>query len=300
MAWLHLPNSPFSLEPVADSLPLNISSDGELSVMSSGTATPPVSSKPASGTDTCTMPRSGTMLSPSTGDPGLDLWMSSLRDFRASHSRRLERDLLSETPAMAGLPPSESFAKYDPESHGWKTFQVSLLSLTLEPYSGSWPKRGIVFDGTAYRLKRLARRIFAKDYGLLPTPTAQLGGYQRSPGSSKIRYSLIGMARRGLWPTPTAGDSKDRVTSQKSRAAKSGPTLLEKVRLFGTPGTRGIDGSKHQRIAAKKNGTFITHNGGKLNPTWVEWLMGWPLGWTALEPLETGRFREWLEKHGEG
>jgi hypothetical protein len=24
-------------------------------------------------------------------------------------------------------------------------------------------------------------------------------------------------------------------------------------------------------------------NGGQLNPTWVEWLMGYPLGWTALE-----------------
>jgi DNA (cytosine-5)-methyltransferase 1 len=31
-------------------------------------------------------------------------------------------------------------------------------------------------------------------------------------------------------------------------------------------------------------------NGGKLNPTWVEWLMGWPLEWTDLKPLETGRF----------
>jgi hypothetical protein len=27
-------------------------------------------------------------------------------------------------------------------------------------------------------------------------------------------------------------------------------------------------------------------NGGKLNPDWVEWLMGWPLGWTDLKPLE--------------
>jgi DNA (cytosine-5)-methyltransferase 1 len=24
-------------------------------------------------------------------------------------------------------------------------------------------------------------------------------------------------------------------------------------------------------------------NGGKLNPMWVEWLMGFPLGWTDLE-----------------
>ena len=28
-------------------------------------------------------------------------------------------------------------------------------------------------------------------------------------------------------------------------------------------------------------------NGGRLNPQWVEWLMGFPQGWTDLEDLET-------------
>ena len=35
---------------------------------------------------------------------------------------------------------------------------------------------------------------------------------------------------------------------------------------------------------------------GRLNPAWVEWLMGWPIGWTLLEPLEDlGRwgFDDW-------
>lgn len=50
----------------------------------------------------------------------------------------------------------------------------------------------------------------------------------------------------------------------------------------------------------KKNGTFVTHSGGKLNPTWVEWLMGWPLGWTDLKVLEMDKFQQWLQKHGVG
>jgi hypothetical protein len=29
--------------------------------------------------------------------------------------------------------------------------------------------------------------------------------------------------------------------------------------------------------------------GGIPNPLWTEWLMGWPLGWTDLKPLETDR-----------
>ena len=34
-----------------------------------------------------------------------------------------------------------------------------------------------------------------------------------------------------------------------------------------------------------------------LNPQWVEWLMGWPIGWTELKPLAMDRFREWQQQH---
>ena len=37
---------------------------------------------------------------------------------------------------------------------------------------------------------------------------------------------------------------------------------------------------------------------GQLNPTFVEWLMGWPLGWTDLKPLETDKYQQWLQQHG--
>ena len=35
----------------------------------------------------------------------------------------------------------------------------------------------------------------------------------------------------------------------------------------------------------------------RLNPDWVEWLMGWPIGHTALKPLETAKFQEWQRQH---
>ena len=35
----------------------------------------------------------------------------------------------------------------------------------------------------------------------------------------------------------------------------------------------------------------------RLNPDWVEWLMGWPIGQTALKPLETGKYQEWQQQH---
>lgn len=36
---------------------------------------------------------------------------------------------------------------------------------------------------------------------------------------------------------------------------------------------------------------------GRLNPDFVEWVMGWPIGWTALAPLEMAKFHEWQRQH---
>ena len=38
---------------------------------------------------------------------------------------------------------------------------------------------------------------------------------------------------------------------------------------------------------AKRSDMQATQTGGQLNPTWVEWLMGYPLGWTDLRDSET-------------
>jgi hypothetical protein len=43
----------------------------------------------------------------------------------------------------------------------------------------------------------------------------------------------------------------------------------------------------------------MASDGGQLNPEWVEWLMGWPAGWTELKPLAMDKFREWQQQHSE-
>lgn len=72
----------------------------------------------------------------------------------------------------------------------------------------------------------------------------------------------------GSWPTPTKHDHKDCGTSP-SQAGRNSQTLP---------------------VAA----------GGQMNPTWVEWLMGWPLGWTDLRASATDKFRQWCDSHGGG
>lgn len=37
---------------------------------------------------------------------------------------------------------------------------------------------------------------------------------------------------------------------------------------------------------------------GKISPSIHEWLMGWPIGWTDLKPLEMGRYLSWRLWHG--
>jgi len=70
----------------------------------------------------------------------------------------------------------------------------------------------------------------------------------------------------GLLPTPTAHNSKE--------------------------GNYPSEANRHTPLLA-------THAGGKINPAWTEHLMGWPLGWTDLKPLETDRFQAWRRSHGE-
>ena len=54
-----------------------------------------------------------------------------------------------------GPTPSESFAEYDPDSSCWRTFQASLLTNTLEPYSGTWPRAGTMGNGTVSQQPQL-------------------------------------------------------------------------------------------------------------------------------------------------
>lgn len=131
----------------------------------------------------------------------------------------------------------------------------------LQRFSESWPRSGMTRNGTAYRLPTLAPLTDAIESGLLPTPAATSYGSNQGGAAGRIgpiRPSLETMARKGLWPTPTVTGNNN----VAGRWQKSGDGLATAVRTMVSE--------------AELNGP--------LNPTWVEWLMGFPLEWTALEP----------------
>ena len=54
--------------------------------------------------------------------------------------------------------------------------------------------------------------------------------------------------------------------------------------------TPTADDTGHRKGKYAQGGTALScQAGGKLSPLWVEWLMGWPVGWTDLNPLATDK-----------
>jgi DNA (cytosine-5)-methyltransferase 1 len=81
----------------------------------------------------------------------------------------------------------------------------------------------------------------------------------------------IGASVSSSWPTPTARDWKDGAFDSD----------------WDTP-VNGLLG----RLAPQATGAMSAPNSGPLvlNPTFVEWMMGFPRGWTGFGPLETRWF----------
>lgn len=89
----------------------------------------------------------------------------------------------------------------------------------------------------------------------------------------------------GLWATPSARDWKD---TPGMAVTGTDPDGTERGRLDQL--------ARQVYDAERRAGRKI--QGMALNPSWVEWLMGWPIGWTELRPSATARFQQWSRTHG--
>lgn len=144
-----------------------------------------------------------------------------------------------------GNPPQRGQRVYDPARGDHKT-------ITLGRAVRLWPTPG-AGDAVKARMnpammKRVEQRLAGK------TPIAPSGAQYQESLPEAVEY-----AERKMWSTPTA-----RLGQQRGPQAK---------RYFDPARSNDLDDA----VAA----TGAT--GGQLNPTWVEWLMGFPEGWTVLE-----------------
>jgi hypothetical protein len=138
-------------------------------------------------------------------------------------------------------------------------------------------------SGTVYPLPPLAHIIKGTEYGLLPTPVSSDGTTGAIIGKDDTFYvtksgmprkinrngknGSVGLARlvqmtpANFWPTPSSRDHKGGYIGGRMRNGKVSWDTLDVA----------VQWTDNQ---SKTNGV--------LNPQWVEWLMGFPEGWTDL------------------
>lgn len=145
-----------------------------------------------------------------------------------------------------------------------RTMPERLISGTGSGFGVSWPTpdtRGFTNDG-ALGLLAEACDSFEEMSGMA----------YRKQLKRKAEY----------WPTPTVACATGGQTS-RSGDRKGELLLAGAVKQWPTPRAEG-----HGMI--NLNDTI----GGSLNPTWVEFLMGWPLLWTSMDPLPPETWAAWL------
>jgi hypothetical protein len=281
MSWLYS-------RALVEAFSADTCSDGELFAPLSENPTQQAYCSPDKMTAYSRLSRFGMTFAPLTDDRGEALLMSYRAGFHAKTSAPQERAqaLTAHDPA-SGLKWHASLAKFDPATSSWRTVQPSLLG-DLGESSVIWPRSGMTAGGRCWAQPMSARRTSVNESGLWPTPSASDPQLERRGKHGEHYETSSGTVRR-----------------RNPDGSSSNLGLPAAVRMFRTPMAADADkwsnNTMSERLAQGRQ-VLLSHQlqvGGILNPPWVEWLMGWPLGWTDLKPLATAKFREWQQQHGE-
>ena len=183
-------------------------------------------------------------------------------------------------------------------------------------YSETWPRWGTMRGGECWGHATPVRPTSATASGSSErwlTPTAndgkQVGDIETEmmalyeqgtnvPDTYKrLRSQVAARVAGRMWPTPTKSDADG---GPESNDREGGLNLRTAVRreTFPTPTVNDSKNNNPPSQALRNTPPLNVVVGGHLNPTWVEWLMGWPLGWTDLHASAMDRFRQWCASHG--
>lgn len=186
-------------------------------------------------------------------------------DSRASRSAQPESAEAVKTTVTSGRKCSELSRRSGPlgllekmllESSAWHSTRCYLTWK-----ASATPARRLLF-----RLVPSMPRTGVTGVQFWHTPTANDAKNSSLPASQAERNQLIGQIIRSMSPTPTTGAGLCGGTGnyQQLKAMEASCQITE-----------------------EKRRSMAAGNGGQLNPMWVEWLMGFPIGWTDLNASET-------------
>ena len=164
------------------------------------------------------------------------------------------------------------------------------------------------------RRLKLGRHINGSGSSSWPTPNVPNGGRRMTPediankgatAKGKRQVGLENVARQ--WPTPRTSDQYG-----PGQHGEGGPDLRTKADMWATPTSRDHkDGASPSEKVATNSllgrqaprtpmpGQQSSNESLTLNPRFVEWLMGFPIGWTDLQPLAMPSYLRWLQQHGD-
>lgn len=279
MSWL------YSRALVAAYLGENFS-DGEQSAQLSGSPIPLAYLPPDRMTAFSRLSLSGTTFKPLTESRGAELLTLFLAGFpvRTFPQPEMEQELKAPDP-VCGNTWHELSVRYDLDLHSWRT-HLCLWDEALQWSSVTLPRWGMTRNGVLFQHPIAERPINETDSGLWLTPRASDVGKgecshtflaRMGDRTDNCAQSLAAQVNSPkTWPTPQASDNRDR-------------------------GNRGSGAIQRRQEKGKQIGLSqsVSDISGALNPPWVEWLMGWPLGWTDLKQLETAKFQSWQQQHSE-
>lgn len=222
----------------------------------------------------------------------------------ANHSQSQEKEKVKTMNEICGLKRLIPFALLDRKSHSWKTSQGFLIPDTSEQSSVIWPKSGMMQNGRAYRLPNVEPRTKGKGCGFWRTPDSNC---HRRPSSKermewKIKNKMpISINDQVKWPTPMANPSGPdfaRINREKSGGDSLATTVARS--FYPTPQHRDWKGKSQRGNYGNTNDCLPNTVNGQLNPDWVEWLMGWPIGWTESESMGKKSFELYMRKINAG
>lgn len=226
-----------------------------------------------------------------------ELQTSSQAVSHVNHFLTQESDLVQTTPAICGPQLSSAFASYDPATRCWRMSQGWLLADISGPSWETWPKAGLIVGGAFYPQPNWERRINEIGCGLWPTATAHtfdiadVGAMMERRERMKEKHGMRTAVKQ--WPTPRSSEAEH--PSRKSNNHNGQKGLAEAVNMLPTPTSRDWRSGTGAQPREGHAPPLTDQVGGQLNPDWVEWLMGWPIGWTSLEPLPADNFAQWLD-----
>ena len=165
---------------------------------------------------------------------------------------------------------------------------------TMEPRTPEAMQKHLTEGARAGRTRSGNLREQVVYPAMYPTPTASAAG---TNGKVKVEGkwvqgvpSLDTMARKNLWPTPTSQETGRNLEQfkeyvQKHRNGRMKPCHLSvAVQMYPTPMASDYKAGWGSGDTQRHTPRLQTVVNGKLNPNFVEFLMGYPKNWTEVKP----------------